>query len=185
MKGVDVAFLPEDFVVPTLVAGLRFRIRPITVHDVVKTYDAIMTSRDRLREHFGGAAGWPREEPAGRPELTLEEVLVDLAWRQREGELRRSFSFAVLTTDEARLLGSVRIDPPARPGADAETTFWVRGDEDGSNVEEELEEFVREWVTTTWPFTTVRFPGRDISWEDWHALPSIDRGDAPAIIHPV
>jgi hypothetical protein len=40
-------------------------------------------------------------------------------------------------------------------------------------------------VTTTWPFTTVRFPGRDISWEDWHALPSIDRGDAPAIIHPV
>jgi hypothetical protein len=52
-------------------------------------------------------------------------------------------------------------------------------------VEEELEEFVREWVTTTWPFTTVRFPGRDISWEDWHALPSIDRGEAPAIIHPV
>jgi hypothetical protein len=168
MKGVDVAFLPEDFVVPTLVAGLRFRIRPITVHDVVRAYDAVMSSRAELWDHFSGVTRWPRAD------LSLEEILIDLAWRQREGELRRSFSFAVLSTDETRLLGSVRIDPPMRPGADAEATFWVRSDEDGASVEEELEEFVREWVTTTWPFKTVRYPGRDITWEDWHALPSVD-----------
>jgi hypothetical protein len=170
MEGVEVAFLPEDFVVPTLVAGLRFRIRPITVHDVVKAYDAVMSSRERLWTEFGDVWGWPRAD------LTLEETLVEVAWRQREGELRRSFSFAVLTTDESRLLGTVRIDPPGKVGADAEATFWVRSDRDGSSVAEELENFVREWVTTTWPFKTVRYPGRDISWDDWHALPSTDQG---------
>jgi hypothetical protein len=169
MEGVGVAFLPEDFVVPTLVAGLRFRIRPITVHDVVKAYDAVMSSREPLWERFGAAHDWPRAD------LTLEELLVDLAWRQKEGDLRRSFSFAVLTTDETRLLGAVRIDPPLKAGADADTTFWVRGGEDGSRLEEELEEFVREWMATTWPFKTVRYPGRDISWAEWHALPSIGR----------
>jgi hypothetical protein len=168
MEGVDVAFLPEDFVVPTLVAGLRFRIRPLTVHDVVRTYDAVMSSRERLWDRFGDVVEWPRAD------LSLEELLIDLAWRQREGELRRSFSFAVLTTDEARLLGSIRIDPPAKEGADAETTFWVRGDTDGASVEGELEEFVREWMTTTWPFKTVRYPGRDISWDEWRTLPAAD-----------
>lgn len=169
MEGVEVAFLPEDFVVPTLVAGLRFRIRPISVHDVVKAYDAVMSSRERLWAEFGEFHGWPKAD------LTLEETLIDVAWRQREGELRRSFSFAVLTTDESRLLGTVRIDPPRKVGADAEAIFWVRSDRDGSSVAEELEEFVREWVTTTWPFKSVRYPGRDISWEDWHALPSTDQ----------
>jgi len=168
MEGVEVTFLPEDFVVPTLVAGLRFRIRPITVHDVVKAYDAVMSSREHLWAEYGDSWGWPRAD------LTLEETLVEVAWRQREGELRRSFSFAVLTTDESRLLGTVRIDPPAKLGADAEATFWVRSDQDGAGVAAELEDFVREWVTTTWPFKTVRYPGRDISWEDWHALPSAE-----------
>jgi GNAT acetyltransferase-like protein len=169
MEGVDVAFLPDDFVVPTLVAGLRFRIRPITVHDVVKAYDAVMSSRELLWERFGEVAEWP---PA---DLTLEQLLVDLAWHQKQAQLRRSFGFAVLTTDETRLLGTVRIDPPTKAGADAETTFWVRRDAVGSGLEDELEEFVREWMTTTWPFKTVRYPGRDISWSDWNELPSAVR----------
>ena len=81
MEGVDVAFLPDDFVVPTLVAGLRFRIRPITVHDVVKAYDAVMSSRELLWERFGEVAEWP---PA---DLTLEQLLVDLAWHQKQALL--------------------------------------------------------------------------------------------------
>ena len=167
------AFLPEDFVVPTLVAGMRFRIRPITVHDVVKVFDAVMTGRERLWADFGEDCGWPRDD------LSVEEVLVDLAWRQREGELRRSFSFAVLNTDESRLLGAVGIDPPGRAGADAEASFWVRGDDEGASVADEVERFLREWLVTTWPFETVRFPGRDLSWDEWHALPPVSAGGGP------
>ncbi|MGH2532466.1 MAG: hypothetical protein ACRDJW_09180 [Thermomicrobiales bacterium] len=42
-------FVPRDFTVPTLVETERFRIRPITIHDVVKDYDAVMTSQEHPR----------------------------------------------------------------------------------------------------------------------------------------
>ncbi|SEG92405.1 hypothetical protein SAMN04489712_13344 [Thermomonospora echinospora] len=163
MEGVEVAFLPADFVVPTLVAGQRFRIRPITVHDVVKDYDAVMSSRERLWERFGERWGWPAAE------YTVEQALVDLGWLQKEGQLRRSFAFAVLTADEERMLGRVHILPPPgpEPGADAGVVFWVRADEEGTGLERELAGFVREWTTVTWPFKSVRYPGEDIGWEEW------------------
>lgn len=153
-EGVEVAFLPEDFVVPTLVAGLRFRIRPITVHDAIKDLDAVMSSRERLREQCGRDLDWPG------PDFTFEKALVEVAWLQREGELRRSFCYAVLSPDEDRLLGRVRIAPSPALDVDADVSFWVRSDEADSSVEKELEEFVREWVVTTWPFERVTFPGR-------------------------
>lgn len=161
MEGVEVAFLPEDFVVPTLVAGLRFRIRPITVHDAVRDLDAVMSSRESLWEQFGEDWDWPR------PDFTFESALVDVAWLQKEAELRRSFCYAVLTPDEERLLGRIHLAPSKLPDAAADVVFWVRSDEADSSVEKELEEFVREWVTTTWPFERVTFPGRDIPWADW------------------
>jgi hypothetical protein len=164
-----VAFLPEDFEVPALVAGLRFRIRPVSAQDVVRDYDAVMSSRERLWAQFGGVWGWPRAD------LTLEQDLVDLAWHQKEGELRRSFAYAVLTPDETRLLGCVYIDPPEKAGADADVSFWVRADEAGTDLEKELEKFVREWLDTAWPFEIVRYPGRDLSWDAWQALPDISR----------
>jgi hypothetical protein len=162
-----VVFLPEDFSVPTLVAGLRFRIRPLCVHDVVRYFDAVMSSRQRLWELFGALRGWPRAE------LTLEQDLVDLAWHQKEGELRRSFAYAVLTPDEARLLGCVYIFPPRKAGAEAEVVFWVRAEEEEGGLEKELAEFVREWLDTTWPFETVRFPGHDMPWSEWRSLPDV------------
>lgn len=166
------AFLPEDFEIPTLVAGPRFRIRPITVHDAVKDYDAVMSTRERLWEQFGDVFGWPSAN------LTLEDGLIDVAWRQKEALLRRSFHYAVLNTDESRLLGAIYIDPARRSGADADVYYWVRESEAGSKLEKEIEEFAREWVSTTWPFKEVRFPGRDLTWDEWRELPPCDGPDA-------
>jgi 2-isopropylmalate synthase len=45
----QMTFLPDDFHVPTLLETVRFRLRPITIHDVVKDYDAVMTSAEHLR----------------------------------------------------------------------------------------------------------------------------------------
>lgn len=164
------AFLPADFVVPALVAGPDFRIRPVTVHDVVRVYDAVMSSRPRLWELFGAGHGWPAHG------MTLEQCLIDVAWQQKEAELRRSFAFAVLSTDETRLLGCIRLAPAARVGTDAELTFWVSAADEGSGLEAELADFIREWATSAWPFKDVRFPGRDLSWADWKALPRVPRG---------
>ncbi|MFB4296460.1 GNAT family N-acetyltransferase [Actinomadura sp. NTSP31] len=153
-KAADGAFLPEDFVVPTLVAGPRFQIRPITVHDVVKDYGAVIGSLDRLAGRFGPEWGWPDRE------FTFEQALIDVAWLQKEGQLRRSFSYVVNTPDGERQLGRIHVAPSGEPGADAVVVFWVRSDEEDRALEKDLEDFVREWVTTAWPFEVVRFPGR-------------------------
>ncbi|WP_217919864.1 GNAT family N-acetyltransferase [Actinomadura sp. BRA 177] len=154
-KAAGGAFLPEDFVVPTLVAGPDFQIRPITVHDVVKDYGAVLGSLDRLAGRFGPEWGWPDSE------FTFEQALIDVAWLQKQGQLRRSFSYVVTTPDGERQLGRIHVAPSDEPGADAVVVFWVRADEENSVLEKELETFVRQWVTTAWPFDDVRFPGRD------------------------
>ena len=163
------AFLPGDFAPPAGLEHERFRLRPITVHDAVKDYDAVMTSRDHLWALFGEAWGWPPDT------LTLEQDLIDLAWHQKEADLRRSFNFAVMSLDGSRLLGCVYVDPPEKAGADADVSFWVRADELHTGLEAELEAAVRAWIAADWPFATVRWPGRDISWEAWNALPDHPR----------
>ena len=158
------AFLPPDFVVPTLLETDRFRLRPITIHDVVKDYDAVMTSAAHLRAALP-LWGWPPED------LTLEQDLIDLGWHQKEFQRRSSFDYAVMSRDERRLLGCVYVDPPEKIGAEAEVAFWVRADELGTGLEVALEAAVRRWVAAAWPFARVVYPGRDLPWEAWDALP--------------
>lgn len=41
----------------------------------------------------------------------------------------------------------------------------------GTALEAELDVLVRRWLATEWPWETVRFIGRDLSWSQWLALP--------------
>lgn len=158
-------FLPRDFAVPAVLESERFRLRMLTVHDVVKDLDAVMSSRERLWELFGAAWGWP---PA---DLSLEQDLVDIGWHQKEFQLRSSFNYAVMSPDESRLLGCVYIDPSRKAGVDAEIYYWTRTDELPSGLEDELAGTVRAWIEGEWPFARVVYPGRDLSWEEYDALP--------------
>ena len=156
--------VPREFVVPTLLETDRFRLRPITIHDVVKDYDAVMTSRAYLRGLFPW--GWPPDD------LTLEQDLIDLAWHQKEFALETSFNVAQMSPDERRLLGCVYVDPTEKAGYDAEVSFWVRLDERETGLEQALEATVRTWIAEVWPFERVGYPGRDVTWEAWEALPA-------------
>ena len=158
-------FLPVDFEVPTLLVTEAFRIRPVTIHDVVKDYDAVMTNREHLWSLFGGAWGWPEED------LTLEQDLVDLGWHQKEFQMRSSFDYAVMSPDEGRLLGCVYIDPPGKAGFDAEVYYWARQDGPEEGLEGQLGEVVRLWISEDWPLAKVAYPGRDIPWDEWEAMP--------------
>jgi hypothetical protein len=160
-----VAFLPSEHPIPSGFEGPGFKARPITIHDVVKDYDAVMTSANRLRERFP-LWNWPPEDG-----LSLEQDLIDLAWHQKEAELRRSFNYVVLSPDESRVLGCVYVDPPEKAGADAEVTLWVRVEEEHTGLEVAVEEAVRRWLAAEWPFERVRWPGREISWDEWARLP--------------
>ncbi len=114
------SFVPPDFVVPDQLETERLRLRPLTIHHIIKDYDAVMSSRDHLWSLFGHIWGWP---PA---DLTLEQDLIDLAWHQKEFQLRSAFAYAALALDESQLLGCVYVDPPSKADFDAEVHLWVR-----------------------------------------------------------
>lgn len=147
------AFLPRDFVVPAVVETPRFRMRSITIHDVIKDYDAVMTSREHLWARFGAIWGWPAAT------LSIEENLVDLGWHQKEFALRSSFDYAVLSLDEKRILGCVYVDPPHVDDTDADIWFWARQSELASGLEDTLQEFLLQWLGASWPFRHVTLNG--------------------------
>jgi hypothetical protein len=102
-------FVPTDFDVPDLLETGRFKIRPLTIHDVVKDYDAVMTSREHLWEQFGQAWGWPSEE------LTLEQDLIDLASHQKEANgARRSLMWSCAQTSGCSLAACTSSRPRSR-----------------------------------------------------------------------
>ena len=65
--------VPTDFDVPAVLETEKFRLRWLTVNDVVKDYDAVMTSVARMKRVFGRSTKWPTD-------LTLEQDLIDLGW---------------------------------------------------------------------------------------------------------
>ena len=41
----------------------------------------------------------------------------------------------------------------------------------GGEVERALDALVPQWIAADWPFRQPRYLGRDITWQDWLALP--------------
>ncbi|MBA2524004.1 MAG: GNAT family N-acetyltransferase [Solirubrobacterales bacterium] len=158
--------IPLTHPIPPGITADRFVMRLITVSDLVRDYDAVMSNVEHLRQRFP-YWGWPD------PAMTMEDDLVDLGWHQKEAKLRRSFNYAVLTPDERRLLGCLYVDPPEKRGAEAEVCLWIRADQDVDGLEADLEAAVREWLAAEWPFKTICWPGREISWEEWSELPDV------------
>ena len=147
-------FLPTEFTIPAVVQTERFRMRSITIHDAFKDYDAVMSSRAHLWRRFGAIWGWPEAD------LTIEQNIIDLAWHQKEFQLRSSFDYAVMSLDERRLLGCVYIDPPDASGTDADVWFWARQSELSTGLEEQLGEFVASWLASAWPLKKVTLNGQ-------------------------
>ena len=159
----NIPFIPADFTVPEGLETQEFRLRMLTVHDVVKDYDAVMTSVEHLKTIWPGGT-WPEG-------LTLEQNLIDLGWHQKEFQTRRSFAYTVVTPSGSMILGCVYIDPTHKRGYDAVVYLWARQSELAGGLETRLYEAVRSWISKDWPFKTVAFPGRDIAWDTWKSIP--------------
>ena len=161
-------WLPAGFVHPTWVAvSTGFHLRPIAAADTELDYPAVMGSRERLWSIYGRAWGWP---PAS---MTYEQDRDDLARHEAETVAHLSFNYALFDDAETALLGCVYIDPPEKQGADAEISWWVVDSQAGTGLESALDALVPQWIATTWPFTQPRYVGRDLSWNEWIALPAI------------
>jgi len=143
--------VPREFEIPVGMETGRYRLRMLTVHDVVKDYDAVMSSVDHLRGVLDPDSNWPEG-------LSLEQELIDLGWHQKEFQRRSSFAFTVMTLDEQRCLGCIYIYPSTE--ADAKVFLWVRKDEFEA-LDEHLNQTVRNWMSENWPFGKVQYPGRE------------------------
>jgi hypothetical protein len=103
--------------------------------------------------------------------MTYEQDRDDLARHEAETVAHLSFNYALFDDAETALLGCVYIDPPEKQGADAEISWWVVDSRAGTGLESALDALVPQWIATTWPFTQPRYVGRDLSWDEWIALP--------------
>jgi hypothetical protein len=159
-------FVLAEFEVPETLETDRFRLRMLTVNDVVRDFDAVTTSKDHLHKLWG--PGWPDG-------LTLEQNLIDLGWHQKEFQRRRSFAYTVVSLDETRVLGCVYINPTRKRGYDAVVYLWARQSELASGMETELTTAVKAWLKTQWSFKNPILPGIDVSEEEWEKVEEVKR----------
>jgi len=158
-------FAPDSVTIPTGIETQNFRIRKLTINDVVKDYDAVMSSVEHLAGVFGPGSSWPSAD------LTFEQDLIDLGWHQKEFQIRNSFTYTVMNPEESRCLGCVYVYPSEKQGYDAKVILWVRRSEFGKGLDEKLFSVVKRWLSEEWWFSKVAFPGRQQSWPEWVALP--------------
>lgn len=161
-------FVDEAFDVPPELETPQFRLRMLTVHDVVKDFEAVIASKPQLLELFPSWGGWPEG-------LTLEDNLVDLGWHQDEFNRRNSFAYTVISLDGSKVLGCVYINPTRKIGYDAEVYLWARESAQGEAADARLEGAVRAWLAAEWPFANPALPGRDLTWSEWEKLPEAKR----------
>jgi hypothetical protein len=164
-------FVSPDFVVPEAVEGDGFVIRPLNVNDAVIDYDAVMTSIDSIRDTYWRAPGWPSTE------LTLMQNLIDLAWHTKERQFKTSFAYIPVSLDGLTELGCIYLDPSAKSDFDVDIQMWVRASEADTGLDGRVYDTVRRWIDRDWPFAKVAYPGREISREEWDALPPAPYAD--------
>ncbi len=141
-------------------------LRCLTVDDVTKDYNAVMTSIVHLQKTkpFGLSNNWPTND------LTVEQDLIDLGWHQKEFQNRSSFAYTVMSLDERLCLGCLYIYPSEKRDFDCKIIMWVRESEVEKGLDEHLLETARRWIHDLWPFKNPAYPGREISWKDWENL---------------
>ena len=154
-------FVAPDFHIPKELETKEFRLRMLTVNDVIKDYDAVMSSVEELQKV------WESRWPKG---LTLEEDLIDLGWHQREFLIRSSFAYTVISLDGSTVLGCVYVNPTRKKGYVAEVYLWARETPLGTGLDARLESEVKAWLKDKWAFKKVGYSGRDIDWDVWNRI---------------
>ena len=163
-------FVADDFVVPKTVEHKHFCLAVLAPAVVEIDYDAVMSSRTRLRTVFAESDDWPKDS------MTLEDNLKDLQQHEHDFNTRQAFAYTVLsnskTKSKTKCIGCVYIDPCKLKEFDCEIYLWVR--DDALELDQELYEFISNWTSTDWPFSKIAYPGREIPWQTWQSLSAIN-----------
>lgn len=148
-------FVPDDFLVPTRLAGPGFVLVPLGPEHNTADHAAWSGSMDHIRATAGFAGRpWPHEMPAEQNLAELEEHATDFT-------ARTGFAYTVLPPDgsDREILGCVYIYPPrAQHSGDAWVRSWVRADH--ATLDAVLYRAVLDWLDRDWPFESVDYAPR-------------------------
>jgi hypothetical protein len=158
------SLVPANFVVPTLVETPEFRLEPLGPDKVKVDFDAYMSSIEHLQTTFSRSTGWPHKD------ISAADAMKDMEGEQERFRGRKSFAYAVLTSDGTRELGSVYVSPSPVGGYDAMVRMWVTKDQYDAGFDAKLYAWVADWVRKEWPFSKVAYPGRAIDWATWDSM---------------
>ena len=158
------AWVPADYVVPKVWKTSGYQLVPLSPAIVRQDYDAYMSSIEHLRKTFSDGR-WPS------PEITMADAMKDMESEESRFESRRSFAYGVLTLDGKKELGSVYVRPSRKAGYDAVVTMWVTKEMYDKGFENQLFGDVKQWVSSSWPFAKVAYPGKEISKQEFAKLP--------------
>lgn len=146
--------VPDNFKIPKGFSTENFKARMLTINDVAKDYEAVMSSVDHLQGVLDPNSSWPKD-------LTLEQNLIDLGWHQKEFQKRTSFAYTIMSPDEKNCLGCFYIYPSNDSNYEAIIYMWVRKSAYDKGLDAVLEKTVRKWIKEKWPFDKVLYFGRD------------------------
>ncbi len=155
-------FVPIDFNIPTSFIKAKYRLEVLSPKFAELDFDAVTTSKERLRGVFGEYTDWPKDE------ITLEDNIRDLKRHEQEFIGKEAFAYSVLTPKIDKCLGCLYIEPSSSKDYDCEVYLWVRDSE--KELDELLYNDIKDWLKVSWPFKKVIFPGREISWNEWKYL---------------
>lgn len=152
-------FIHESFDVPKFLDTEHFHLKVLEDSLAKFDFEAVMSSQKRLQGIFGFGSVWPKSN------MSLEENIESLKIHKQEFESRKAFAYSVFN-NKAKCLGSVYIDPSQSRHYDCEVYLWIRND--SLDLDKELYDTVLKWLSNDWPFSSIAFPGRCISWSEWN-----------------
>ncbi|MCB9249882.1 MAG: hypothetical protein H6613_15675 [Ignavibacteriales bacterium] len=159
---MSINFVPDNFNVPTSFVNNLYRLEILAPIFAELDYDAVITSKERLRGVFAEHTEWPKDD------ISLEDNIRDLKRHEKEFHTRKAFAYSVLTLKIDKCLGCVYIEPSLSDEFDCDVYLWMRDSE--INLDEILYKDVKNWLAESWPFKNVIFPGREITWQEWNYL---------------
>ncbi len=161
-------FVPEDFQVPEMFVSRQgmYKLKPLGPKYAARDYAAYMGSIEHLQKNFSGSNRWPH---AG---ISMAEAIKDVEGEEAGFKARRKFTYAVLSMDESRELGSVYISPSNKEGYDAVVRMWVTANQAEIGFDKRLLDELKVWLRAKWPFGKIAYLGGEISREEFAKLPN-------------
>lgn len=155
-------FVADHIKPPFQVKTEKYILRKLTVDEVDKDYQAVMSSKESLRKIFCDNDDWPSDQ------MTLEDNYNDLLEHQKEFDNREGFAYTLVTPDDQVCIGCVYIYPFIYGNFDCRVYYWLT--DDFVRLTGHLHNFIIGWLKDDFELMHPVFPGRDFSHEAWKEM---------------